>query len=74
MLGFNHKSTFYSGSNNYDTFTIESVGGLLGTDKLAEFPCVHDCAAKRFYVQIGKTDIVYFSKSTLLNLCDFAEA
>lgn len=73
MLGFNSEFTFYSGSTNYDKFTIESVGGLLGTDKLAEFPCVHDCAAKKFYVQIGKTDYAFFTKSTLLNLCDFAE-
>lgn len=73
MLGFQTKSTFYSGSKKYNTFTIESVGGLLGTDTLAQFPCIQECATQRFYAQIGMTDIVFFTKSTLLNLCDFAE-
>ena len=73
MLGFQTKSTFFSGSAKYQTFTIESKGGLLGTDTLAEFPCVQDCTKQQFFVQIGMTDIVFFTKSTLLNLCDFAE-
>lgn len=73
MLGFSRKLTFYSGSSRYTTFTIESQGGLLGTDTLAEFPCVHESATHRFFVQIGMTDIAFFTKSTLLNLCDFAE-
>lgn len=67
MLGLNHPSA------NVKTFVITSEGGLLGTDVLAKFPCAHNLDKSVFCVLIDKTEFVYFTKSTLLNLCNFAE-
>ena len=52
---------------------ITSEGGLLGTDVHAEFPCVLHVDKRRFFVNIGLIDFKFFTKSTLMNLCNFAE-
>lgn len=57
----------------FKNFVVTSEGGLLGTDVLAKFPCVLNADKRRFFVLIGATDFVFFTKSTLMNLCDFAE-
>lgn len=76
MLGFvKHESTLGGKplDVDYKTFVIQSEGGLLGTDVMAEFPCVLHCEKKRFFTALGSTDFQFFTKSTLLNLCNFAE-
>jgi len=57
----------------FKNFVITSEGGLLGNEILAKFPCVLNADKRSFFVMIGATDFVFFTKSTLMNLCDFAE-
>jgi len=52
---------------------IDSKVGLNGGQTNWSFPCMNDEASKRFYVWLGDLNIDKFTKSTLLNLVDFAE-
>lgn len=54
-------------------FVFDVCAGLSGEETQCQFPCIFDEASRRFFVWLGDTDISYFTKSTFMNLCDFAE-
>lgn len=54
-------------------FVIDACAGLSGTETLHQFACIFDEGASRFYVWLGDTDFAYFTKSSFMNLCNFAE-
>lgn len=52
---------------------MDSCAGLIGSETLCQFPCLLDEETNSFYVQLGDTDFALFTKSTFMNLCNFAE-
>lgn len=58
----------------FKKFVVDSCAGLLGSDTLRQYPCLMDYASSRFYVWMSDTDFTLFTKSTFMNLCNFAEA
>lgn len=65
MRGLKHEST--------QKFLFDVCAGLSGEETQCQFPCIYEEASHRFFVWLGDTDIAYFTKSTFMNLCDFAE-
>ena len=61
-----------NGQSEFETFLIESLAGLTGTDTVRTYPCL--LQDKIFYVLVGDTPLRLFTKSTFMNLADFAEA
>jgi len=59
--------------SKYQTFLIDSVAGLSGNEKLREYPCLLNEENSKFFVLLGDTEFSLFSKSTFMNLCNFAE-
>ena len=57
----------------FKRFIVDSCAGLLGSETLRQYPCLMDFASGRFYVWLADTDIALFTKSTFMNLCNFAE-
>lgn len=57
----------------YKRFVVDSCAGLLGSDTLRQYPCLMDYANSKFYVWLSDTDFALFTKSTFMNLCNFAE-
>lgn len=57
--------------DTFDSFVIDSQGGLTGKTVLAQYPCI--LSSDRFFVWIGSTDISIFGKTTLMNLANLAE-
>jgi len=57
----------------YKRFVVDSCAGLLGSDTLRQYPCLMDYASSKFYVWLSDTDFALFTKSTFMNLCNFAE-
>ena len=60
-------------TSNAKQINIDSKVGLNGAQTNWSFPCMHDEDSKRFFVWLGDLHIEKFTKSTLLNLVDFAE-
>lgn len=58
---------------DYETFVIDSCYGLTGKETLRQFPCLFNCDQLQFFVWLGDLPLNLFSKSTLMNLADFAE-
>lgn len=54
-------------------YAIDVQAGLAGTETLHQYPCVLAKRPKQFFVWLGTTDFALFSKSTFMNLCNFAE-
>lgn len=57
----------------FKKFVVDSCAGLLGSETLRQYPCLMDFASGRFYVCMSDTDFELFTKSTFMNLCNFAE-
>jgi len=53
------------------SFVIDCMAGLSGQETVKEFPCLLNGA--RFYVLLTDTQFNLFTKSTFMNLCNFAE-
>lgn len=54
-------------------FELDSRVGLNGSQSHWSFPCMQDEDAQRFYVWLGDLSIEKFTKTTFLNLVNFAE-
>jgi len=54
-------------------FLFDACAGLSGSETLHQFACIYDEATRRFYVWLGDTDFALFTKSTFMNLSNFAE-
>lgn len=54
-------------------FDLDSRVGLNGSHSNWAFSAVLDDATKRFYVWLGETTIDKFTKSTFMNIVNFAE-
>ena len=48
-------------------------GGLSGSEVLKHYPCLFEERSARFFVWLGDADFAYFTRSTFMNLCNFAE-
>jgi len=60
--------------NKDSAFEFDSRVGLNGSQIHSTFPCLLDEENKRFYVWLGDITINKFTKSTFMNLADFAES
>ena len=54
-------------------FVFDVCAGLSGTETLHQYPCVYEEASRCFFVWLGDTEFALFTKSTFMNLCNFAE-
>lgn len=54
-------------------FDLDSRVGLNGSASLCSFPAVLDTSNLRFYLWLGETPLSSFTKTTFLNIADFAE-
>lgn len=57
---------------DYRPYVVDQNGGLSGNETLHQFPCAL-FKDKKLLVWLADTELTYFSKSTFMNLCDFAE-
>ena len=55
-------------------FVFDACAGLSGTETLSQYPCIFEPQTARFFVWLGDTDFALFTKSTFMNLSDFAES
>ena len=55
-------------------YVFDACAGLSGSETLNEYPCILDPQNARFYVWLGDTDLALFTKSTFMNLSNFAES
>lgn len=55
-------------------FELDARAGLNGARTCWSFPCVLDESRQMFFVWLGDVTIERFSKTTFLNLANFAEA
>jgi hypothetical protein len=58
---------------NYKLYDIDSRVGLNGSHSFSNFHCLHDEATQKFFVWMGDLSIDKFTKTTFLNLVNFAE-
>jgi len=54
-------------------FEIDSRVGISGTTTCWKFPCVYDDSTEKFFVWMGDVTIDKFTKTTFLNLVNFAQ-
>jgi hypothetical protein len=54
-------------------FELDSRVGLNGSQCYWSFPCLNDEQKQRFFIWLGDVTIEKFTKTTFLNLADFAE-
>jgi len=54
-------------------YEFDSLVGLNGSQIHSSFPCLLDEEKKRFFIWLGDITINKFTKSTFMNLADFAE-
>jgi hypothetical protein len=54
-------------------FDIESKVGLQGSQTCWSYPCIQDAAREKFFVWMGDVPLDRFTKTTFLNLVNFAE-
>ena len=54
-------------------FVFDACAGLSGTETLNQYPCIYEETSRRFFVWLGDTDFALFTKSTFMNLSNFAE-
>lgn len=54
-------------------FVFDACAGLSGSETLNRYPCIYEESSRRFFVWLGDTDIALFTKSTFMNLSNFAE-
>lgn len=59
-------------AGNVRTFVVDACAGLIGDETIHQYPCVLH-KAETLLVWLDETDISVFSKSTFMNLCNFAE-
>ena len=53
---------------------FDVCAGLSGSETLCQYPCIFETESARFFVWLGDTDISLFTKSTFMNLSNFAES
>jgi len=58
---------------NAKLFELDSRVGLNGSQCHWSFPCLLDEVTLNFYVMLGNVSIEKFTKSTFLNIVDYAE-
>mmetsp|Transcript_11167 Transcript_11167/g.14129 ORF Transcript_11167/g.14129 Transcript_11167/m.14129 type:complete len:138 (-) Transcript_11167:565-978(-) len=54
-------------------YLFDVCAGLSGTETLHQYPCVLEGESRRFFVWLGDLDFSLFTKSTFMNLSNFAE-
>ena len=54
-------------------FVFDACAGLSGHETLSQYPCIFEAESARFFVWLGDTDLALFTKSTFMNLSNFAE-
>jgi hypothetical protein len=54
-------------------FELDSKVGLNGSQTCWSFPCIYDQERQKFFVWLGDITIERFTKTTFLNLANFAE-
>ena len=54
-------------------YLFEAQAGLSGQETLHRYPCILDPLSSRFFVWLGDLDFALFTKSTFMNLSNFAE-
>ena len=54
-------------------FEIDSRVGISGATTCWKFPCVYDDSTEKFFVWMGDVTIDKFTKTTFLNLVNFAQ-
>ena len=54
-------------------FVFDVCGGLVGSDVVHQYACAYDRISKNFYIWLGSSSFGSFSKSSFMNLTDFAE-
>jgi len=59
--------------NQEHMYEFDSRIGLNGSQIHSTFPCLLDSENKRFYIWLGDITIGKFTKSTFMNLANFAE-
>lgn len=64
---------FKVAENKAKLFELDSRVGLNGSQSNWSFPCMQDEDSQRFYVWLGDVNIDKFTKTTYLNLVNFAE-
>lgn len=55
-------------------FVFDACAGLSGSETLSQYPCIFEPQNARFFVWLGDTDLALFTKSTFMNLSNFAES
>lgn len=60
--------------NSTRKFLFDACAGLSGSETLSQYPCVFEAESARFFVWLGDTDLSLFTKSTFMNLSNFAES
>ena len=55
-------------------YFFDACAGLSGSESVSEYPCILDPQTARFYIWLGDTDLALFTKSTFMNLSNFAES
>lgn len=58
---------------SYKIYDIDSRVGLNGSKSFSQFQCLNDEESHRFYIWMGELAIEKFTKTTFLNLVNFAE-
>jgi len=54
-------------------FAFDVCGGLVGSDVVHQYACAYDPSSKNFFIWLGNSSIGSFSKSSFMNLTNFAE-
>jgi len=57
----------------FRVYELDSRVGLNGSKSLETFDCLMETESKRFFVWLGDISIDKFTKTTFLNMVDFAE-
>jgi len=57
----------------FRVYELNSRVGLNGSKSLEKFECLMETKNKRFFVMLGDISIDKFTKSTFLNMVEFAE-
>ena len=60
-------------SDSTRKYLFDVCAGLSGTETLVQFPCVFEPGSQRFFVWLGDLDFALFTKSSFMNLSNFAE-
>ena len=54
-------------------YLFDACAGLSGVETLHQYACVYEADSRRFFVWLGDLEFSLFTKSTFMNLSNFAE-